>query len=276
MIKKEINKDLSATENSYHKLSIQVSLNGLSFCVLDTIANELSLSHALTFKREVSPFDLHREIRQSFRDQGVLDYSFSEVIAIHRNALFSLVPQPLFDEDQLPNYLKYNAKILASDHLAYDVVNGLETVNVYVPFTNVNNFLFEHFGEFEYKHSGTVLLETLIKLPSSRQGAIGYLHLAESQMDLAVFASKKLVFFNSFAISGPEDVLYFLLFTLEQLDLEMDSLKLRLLGEVTEEDRVYELCTEYVENVSLFVPADNSLPLSGEEESIDFTLINAL
>ena len=276
MIKEEINKDLTATENSYHKLSIQVSLNGLSFCILDTIANSLALSHSLPFKREVSPFDLHREIKQSFRDEGVLDFSFSEVIAIHRNALFSLVPQPLFDEEQLPNYLKYNAKILGTDHLDYDVLEGLEMANVYVPFTNVNNFIFDLFGEFEFKHSGTVLLETLNKLPSSRQGSICYLHLAESQMDLAVFASKKLAFYNSFAISSAEDVLYYLLFSLEQLNLDPQSLKLRLLGEITEEDRIYEFCTEYFENVSLFVPPDTTLPLSGQEEGIDFTLINAL
>ncbi len=276
MTKKEINKDLSATENSYHKLSIQVSLNGLSFCILDTIANALTLSHSLPFKREVSPFELHKEIKQSFKDEGVLEYSFSEVIAIHRNALFSLVPQPLFDEDQLPNYLKYNAKILASDHLDFDVITGLEAVNVYVPFANVNNFLYDLFGEFEFKHSGTVLLETLIKLPSSRQGTISYLHLAESQMDLVVFSNKKLLFYNSFAISSVEDVLYFLLFSLEQLDLDPESLKLRLLGEVSEEDRVYEFCAEYFENVALFLPTDTTLPLSGQEEGIDFTLINAL
>ena len=276
MTKKEINKDLSATENSYHKLSIQVSLNGLSFCILDTIANTLTLSHSLPFKREVSPFELHKEIKQSFRDEGVFEYSFSEVIAIHRNALFSLVPQPLFDEDQLPNYLKYNAKILASDHLDFDVITGLDAVNVYVPFANVNNFLYDLFGEFEFKHSGTVLLETLIKLPSSRQGTISYLHLAESQMELVVFSNKKLLFYNSFAISSVEDVLYFLLFSLEQLDLDPESLKLRLLGEVSEEDRVYEFCAEYFENVALFLPTDTTLPLSGQEEGIDFTLINAL
>ena len=276
MTKKENNKDLAAAENSYHKLSIQVSLNGLSFCILDTIANKLSLSHSLPFKREVSPFDLHREIRQSFREEGVLDYSFSEVIAIHRNALFSLVPLPLFQEEKLPDYLKYNAKILATDHLDFDVITGLDAVNVYVPFANVNNFLYDLFGEFEFKHSGTVLLETLIKLPSSRQGTICYVHLAESQMDLVVFANKKLFFYNSFAISSAEDVLYFLLFSLEQLNLDPESLRLRLLGEVTEEDRVYEFCSEYFENVSLFLPADTTLPLSGQEEGIDFTLINAL
>ena len=276
MTKKEINKDLSARENSYHKLSIQVSLNGLSFCILDTIANELTLSHSLPFKREVSSFDLHREVRESFRETGVLDYSFSDVIAIHRNGLFSLVPHPLFDEQQLPNYLKYNAKILATDHLEYDLIEGLDAVNVYVPFTNVNNYLYDLFGEFEFKHSSTVLLETLIKLPSSRQGTLCFLHLAESRMDLAVFASKKLLFYNSFPVSSPEDVMYFLLFSLEQLNLDPESLKLRLLGEVSEEDRIYEFCTEYFENVSLFVPPDTSLALPASEAGFDFTLISAL
>jgi hypothetical protein len=31
-----------------------------------------------------------------------------------------------------------------------------------------------------------------------------------------------------------------------------------------------------LQNVSLFVPSDSSLPLPGQEEGIDFTLINAL
>ncbi len=276
MTKKENNSDLTAPENSYHKLSIQVSLDGLSFCVLDTIANTLSLSHAHTFDDPVNPFDLHRELRQQLRDHGVLDYSFSEVIAIHRNALFSLVPQPLFDPEHLANYLKFNAKILATDHLDYDMVQGLDTANVYVPFANVNNYLYDLFGEFEFKHSGTVLLETLVKLPSSRQGTLCYVHLAESQMDLALFSNRKLIFYNSFQIQGPEDVLYFLLFSLEQLEVDADSLKLRLLGEIEEGDPVYEFCTEYLENVALFVPPDSGLAREGMQEGIDFTLINAL
>ena len=276
MTKKENNSDLTAQENSYHKLSIQVSLNGLSFCVLDTISNTLTLSYSHRFDDPISPFDLHREVRQHLSDHGVLDYAFTAVIAIHRNTLFSLVPQPLFDPDQLANYLKFNAKILATDHLDYDLIQGLDTANVYVPFANVNNYLYDLFGEFEFKHSGTVLLETLVKLPSSRQGSLCYLHLAESQMDLALFSNKKLVFYNSFQIHSPEDALYFLLFTLEQLEMDSDTLKLRLLGEVQEGDPVYELCSEYLENVSLFVPPDSELTREGIQEGIDFTLINAL
>jgi hypothetical protein len=276
MTKKEINNGPEDRSDGYHKLSIQVSLNGLSFCVLDTIANTLVLTHSRLFEKEMSPFALHKAIHADFEEQGVLDYSYSEVICIHRNTLFTLVPMPLFDAEHLANYLKYNAKILGTDHLDYDPIEGLDTANVYVPFTNVNNFLFDLFGEFEFKHSGTVLLEALMKLPSSRQGTLGYLHLAESQMDLVVFSNKKLLFYNSFVFSSPEDIMYFLLFSLEQLELDMDLFKLRLLGEVTEGDRVYELCSEFLENVSLFIPPDDALSLSDEVDGIDFTLINAL
>ncbi|MGB5317107.1 MAG: DUF3822 family protein [Robiginitalea sp.] len=276
MTKKEINSGLEERPNGYHKLSIQVSLNGLSFCVLDTIANSLVRSHSRVFEKEMSPFSLHKIIQEDFGEMGILDYGFSDVICIHRNTLFTLVPMPLFDPDHLANYLKYNAKILGTDHLDYDPIQGLDSANVYVPFANVNNYLFDTFGAFEFKHSGTVLLETLIKLPSSRQGTLAYMHIAESQMDLAVFSNKKLLFYNSFVFSSPEDIMYFLLFTLEQLELDPEALKLRLVGEVTAGDRIYELCTEYLENVSLFVPPDSSLAYAAEADGIDFTLINAL
>lgn len=276
MTKEENNNTLEEQENSYHKLSIQVSLNGLSFCILDTIANTLTLSYSLNFKSDVSPFDLHRELRNCFHEQGISEYSFSDVIVIHRNTLFNLVPQPLFDPEHLADYLKFNAKILATDHLDFDQIEGLDTVNVYVPFANVNNYIYDLFGEFEFKHSGTVLLESLLKLPSSRQGTLCFVHLSESQMDMAVFSSGKLLFYNSFAISAPEDVIYYLLFSLEQLGLDTASLKLRLLGDVEEGDSVYNYCTEYLDQVSMLIPSDIVGSISDAKENIDFTLINAL
>jgi hypothetical protein len=128
-----------------------------------------------------------------------------------------LVPQAFFDPEHLANYLKFNAKIYPTDHLDFDRVEGLESANVYVPFTNVNNYIYELFGEFEFKHSATVLLETLLTLPSSGQGTICYVHMAEEQMDMAVLDNRKLLFFNSFPYTSPTDFIYYLLFSLEQL-----------------------------------------------------------
>ena len=277
MTKKENNSNrLQQKEDWYHKLSIQVSLDGLSFCILDTIGNKLVLSHAQRFENQLGPYQLQQELKEAFREHGVQEYRISEVVAIHRNTLFSLVPQALFAPEHLADYLKFNAKILPTDHLDYDAIDGLEMMNVYVPFANVNNYIYDLFGEFEFRHTATVLLETLVKLPGSAQGTICYVHLAESQMDMAVFSQKKLRFFNSFPVSSETDFMYYLLFSLEQLALEPSSVKLRLLGEVEEGDPLFEMAASYIENVSIFVPSGELFPLGSGEAGIDFTLINSL
>lgn len=276
MTKKENNSKPDQVEDSYHKLSIQVGLNGLSFCILDTIGKKLALSHALRFNEELSPYELQRELKESLRSGGVLDFSFSEVITIHRNTLYSLVPQALFQPEEMANYLKFNAKILPTDHLDYDAIDGMDAVNVYVPFANVNNYVYDLFGEFEFKHATTILLETLLKLPGAGQETLCYVHLAEGQMDMAVFTGKKLRFFNSFQCGTHTDFMYYLLFSLEQLELQAGEVKLRLLGEVEEGDPYYEIASEFLENVSIFVPTGQPFPLTGAEDGIDFTLINSL
>lgn len=277
MTKKENNNSgPQQKEDWYHKLSIQVGLDGLSFCILDTIGNKLALSHARAFERQLDPYRLQQELREAFREQGVLEYRFSEVVAIHRNLLFSLVPNALFDPAHLADYLKFNAKILPTDHLDFDPLAGLELTNVYVPFTNVNNYLYDLFGEFEFKHTATVLLETFLKLPSTAQGTVCYAHLADSQLDLAVFAQKKLRFFNSFSIDTDTDFIYYLLFALEQLDLAPATLKLRLLGEVEEGDPYFNRAASYFENVSIFSTSGAAFPLGAAPAGIDFTLINSL
>jgi hypothetical protein len=161
MTKEEKNNQENILDN-YHKLSIQVSLNGLSFCILDTIGNNIPLSRHLDFGKEFSPYEVQKELKELLRENKVTDYKFSEVVVIHRNNLFSLVPKALFDKAELPNYLKFNSKILANDLIAYDELDSYDMINVYVPFVNINNYIYDLFGRFEFKHNGTVLIEALL------------------------------------------------------------------------------------------------------------------
>lgn len=265
------------TLDSYHKLSIQVGLNGLSFCIFDTIGKNIPISQHLDFGKELSPYEMQKELKELLIANSIRDYQFSEVVVIHRNNLFSLVPKALFDRDELPNYLKFNAKILANDHIVYDEIDNYDLVNVYVPFVNINNFIYDLFGEFEFKHSGTVLVEALLNTQSNGKEPICYVHVAEQQMDITVLAQKKLQFYNSFPYATKEDFLYYLLFTLEQLKFDTSSVKLRLFGAITERDELYAICCEYIQHLSIFIPPATNYPIEDMDlEAIDFTVINAL
>ena len=273
MTKKEINNDIE----NYYKLSIQVSLNGLSFCIVDTIANTIKEFKRRSFGKELSPYELQKELKQLFRESNIEGYSFSEVVVIHKNNLFSLVPKPLFDTAELANYLKFNVKILANDLVEYDEIDSYDLVNVYVPFVNINNYIYDLFGEFEFMHHGTVMVQSLLNSYSNGNETICYVHVSDNQMDITVLAQKQLLLFNSFQYKTKEDFIYYLLFTLEQLKLDTETVKIRLFGEVDMRDELYNIAYEYIQHISLFIPPSDIY--STEElakEEVDFTVLNAL
>ncbi len=277
MTKKKINNTEDHSLENFNKLSIQVSLNGLSFCVLDTIGNTILKSDRLVFEKNLAPFELQKNLEQLFKTHNLGSSQFSEVVVVHSNSLFSFVPKSLFDVNELANYLKFNTKILANDHIAYDELDNYDIVTVYVPFVNINNYVFDLFGEFEYKHNGTVLVQALLNNSGANKEPICYVHIEGQQMDITIIAQKKLLFYNSFTITSKEDFIYYLLFTLEQLKLDTESTKLQLFGSIEEGDDIYNLCYKYIKDISLFIPSVGSYPMATtDQKSLDFTVLSAL
>ena len=143
MTKKRKNNSTDISDTNFKKLSIQVSLNGLSFCVADTVSHQVLLSDTIIFQEELNPEELLSHLIGLFKKHELEEKSFDEVILIHRNTLFGLVPKPLFDPNTLTDYLKFNTKLFSNDALAFDEVEHEDMVNVYVPYTNVNNYIYD-------------------------------------------------------------------------------------------------------------------------------------
>ncbi|MER3374206.1 MAG: DUF3822 family protein [Allomuricauda sp.] len=277
MIEKTTRIAQSKENNTFRKLSIQVGLNGLSFCALDTISNKILAFEKVTFKTPSTPYLMLKELKAIINQKNDIGKDFSEVVVIHKNTMFSLVPKPLFNTDELPNYLKFNAKIMATDLIAFDEIPNQEMVNVYVPYTNINNYIFDIFGEFEFKHSGTVLINTLLNQTRITSEPICYVQVSEKEMEMMVVSEKKLIFYNQFEFKTKEDFLYYLLFSLEQLQMDPEKIQLKLFGAIEEKDPIYNLCYQYIKQVSVFIPYNPSFPLEElQNEAIDFTILSSL
>ena len=70
--------------------------------------------------------------------------------------------------------------------------------------------------------------------------------------EIVVLQNQKLLFFNSFDYKTPEDFLYYLLFTAEQLNMNPENFQLELLGTITQEDDFYQLAYKYIRNIDFF------------------------
>ncbi len=149
-------------------------------------------------------------------------------------------------------------------------------VNVYIPYVNINNLFFDKYGAFTYKHFATILLENIFQLSDNSQETTVYVHVQKGQFEIIVIKNKRLLLYNSFEYVTSEDFIYYVLFSIEQLELNTNELQLYFLGDISKEDILYTVTYTYVRNVSF---VDKKHPFTFHESITkpdhhkDFTLL---
>ncbi len=251
--KLKIKSNLDSKNQEYNHLSIQFSLGGFSFCVLNKNDKKFTALYNYGFKEaSYTPQTLLQNITEIFDTNPLLkDQQYHTVSVSHTNNLSSLVPKPLFREERMSDYLSYNNKTLRHDYFAFDDLKNHEMVNVYVPFVNANNFFIDQFGGFEYKHFSTVLVENLVDIYKLSLVPHMFVNICKRHFEIVVIANKKLQLYNTFDYRTKEDFIYYILFVAEQLNLNPEELELQLLGNVKKDDELFKMAFGYVRNVSL-------------------------
>jgi len=135
------------TTKNYKKLSLQIALNGLSYCCFDTL-NWAITSHKSVVFEKYKPIE--DQLWKIFVDHPELTKPYDEIMVLHDNNFNTFVPGALFDENYLGSYLQYNTKVFETDFFTFDAIGSYDINNVYVPLMNVNNFLIDQYGTFEY------------------------------------------------------------------------------------------------------------------------------
>tara|TARA_R110000868_G_scaffold82992_8_gene234428 strand:+ start:2375 stop:3196 length:822 start_codon:yes stop_codon:yes gene_type:complete len=261
---------------SNQELSIQVSLSGLSFCILQRDSNTISHLEHIPFGKKLNPFDALDQVKHIFNTKSVFQHLFNSVQVIHVNELSTLVPLPLFNEDHLADYLKFNSKILKSDFITYDSISINESVNVYVPYVNINNYIYDLFGSFTFKHFSTILIENILSIEKHSEEAKVYVYISEDHFEIIITKLGDLLIYNTFEYTTKEDFIYYLLFTAEQLQLNPETFNLVFIGAISKEDELYKIAYKYVRHVSFGNRFDNfNYSHKPKNNYSDFTLIKS-
>lgn len=238
----------NTTEDTTYILSIQVSLNGLSFCVA-TGREEITVVEHQDFGMLCTPGQVLDKIKQLLDQHPALDRDFSTIEVLYHNDLYTLVPKAVFNEDLLQEYLQYNVQLLETDFVAFDELTTQDMVTVYVPYTNINNFFFEYFGSFTYKHTTTVLLENILRQQKHSDSITLFANMHKRFFDLIIVNKGKLQLANTYRHDCKEDFLYYLMFAAEQLGLNPEEFSLAFIGDITEESEYIALAYQYIRNV---------------------------
>ena len=228
---------------SEYLLSIQVSLDGFSFSILDSIQNKVVfLYHQDTFTTEPD-FNL-KKIKSVFDETDVLGFPYKKIRIYYSSPeKTTLVPPEIFRPEQLPDF--YNITFGIDDHneIRHSFIQSLNNYAIYGINKLLLSFLKEKYPEIEIQHelalSGYNLQngKTIIKI-----------RILRKKMEI-IITGKKTSFYNSFSYEGENDMLYYILGVAKNLEEQPESIILD--GLVNKHSEIYHRLRQYFSHVSI-------------------------
>ena len=238
-----LNKD--RTEN--YKLSIRLSPDGFSFCTLDDHQNKYLSLESYSFKPPQSTEAYISLLYDIIESTSFLKQRFKSVHLLYENNHFTLIPDPLFNPEKKELYLHFNHESDPSGELAYDKLFNLDAFNIYTIPTSVNQWIIQVFPDAIVAHSISVLVEgILLNFKNTNLEKTVFIQLRHTSFDVLYIKNNKAIFINSFNYRTNEHFVYFLMYVLEQLQLNPEYITLQLLGEISERSALYILISKYV------------------------------
>jgi len=232
-------------------LSIELSLDGFSFAILDPQHFRYQMLESFHLAHAGQADELAAELEKFIKEHPLLLGSFERINVAWYQPKYTLVPADLFLHAGKDAYHQFCGPTPDYHELKADKLNNLEAYGIF-PFPEVLRKKLDFlYPSYRLRHTGTVLIEsTLAAFRLGELKADIVLHIKPGHFELMLLEGSRLVFYNSFAYQAFDDLMYFLFYALEQFGLDASQMEAMLAGEISLDSKNYEMLSQYFKQVS--------------------------
>jgi hypothetical protein len=240
-----------------YNLSIRLNPDGLSFSVYSLphkkyIALE-SFRFPATFQHSGSALATAvylDHIARAIDEKPWLVSEFKHRLVICNSKTYTLVPDPLFDSEKKADYLRFVHTVQPEDIILAAKLQSIDSHLVFGINNKIFNELNNWFPDTRLVHHAAALLESILPVfKHAEPSDVVFVNVNKKLMDVLVLRDNSLHFINSFDWRASSDIVYFLLFVLDQHSLNPVKINVLLMGEIEEGDDNHQLIGKYVRNV---------------------------
>ena len=257
-----------------YALSVQLYPDRFDCAVIDKSQNNILALESHTLRNSFLYFNEIQNIKQAV---PILEAHFHETILSIFSDCFTLIPAPIYDENDNLKYLQLVSQVNTEHIIQTDYIKILDAYMVYNLPAELNALLQNIFQFKQLKHVGSRWIETFLlnnKFQKGRQLAI---NAKTNQFEVMLSEGNKLILYNSFRYQTKEDFAYFVLNIYEQFQLNPHEQPLVVIGEIDKNSEIIELLSNYINEIQ-FVKRNTlfnySYKLSAIAEHYYFNLFN--
>lgn len=178
-----------------------------------------------------------------------LKNSFKSLRIAFNASCHTLVPDALFDPEQAGSYLELMYGPLPGHTIMAEPVEVLDAHQVFAVPEEVPVAFKRHFPRSRLISHATVLIHAIWANHSRIHTLKVFLHIRHEAIDIMVFDGKQVSFINSFAWRSPEDILYYVVFVMEQLNLNPEVVPVVVSGDTEGKGALMDMIFTYVRHV---------------------------
>jgi hypothetical protein len=244
--------DINATEN--YELSVQVSADNLSFCILDTLRNKFVLLRSYE-PEDNSRFDPFR-LNEIIKKDDFLTRHFKRTYIITPTSKSTLVPSPLFDETIKANYLAFNQIPVDREKVLINILRDPDMIVIFALPDGIADILNSIFP-------GSLMIHQLIPLfqyVKTDRRSVGsnnvHVHLEGDYLNMIIFDQNSLKFCNTFHYKTISDIEYYVLYVLKRMNVNQDN-TVYFSGIAIKQDEILNSFSNYLSNIRFAAPSGN-------------------
>jgi hypothetical protein len=244
--------DINSTEN--YELSVQVSSDDLSFCILDTLRNKFVLLRSYDPEENLR-FDPAR-LADIINKDDFLTRKYRKVSVITPSPKSTLVPGPLFDDSKKKEYFTFN-QIPSEGEII--VTNKLRDPDIFIIFSlpeGIAYILNSAFPGITFMHQ----LKPLFQYTNLNRSSIGsnniHVHLEKEYLNMIIFDQSALKFCNTFRYKTVSDIQYYVLYVLKRLNISNEEI-ICFSGRIIKEKEILSSFSNYLRTIRFAVPEGN-------------------
>ncbi len=235
--------DLNLTKE--YILSIQVSLDGFSFSVLDSIRKKvICLYHQDTFTSEPG-FHL-KKINTIYNEVDLLALPYKKTkIYFSAPDKTTLVPIAVFNQDLVEDFYRMTIDAGRNSKILFSLVPDMASYAIYEVDHAVHTLLQE-------KHPESVMQNDIVLSGCGCPPGITVMKIRILRKQLVILTlNDHINFYNSYYYEGENDMLYYILGAIKNMDLKSEAIILD--GMVNKNESIYHRLKQYFEHVDLTV-----------------------
>jgi hypothetical protein len=231
--------DTLSTADDCH-LSIQIGLNGFSFCI--------------RYKDEILGIESHdfalSQVENTFKSNKWLQKEYASTNTTIVTKKSTLIPSALFKSEDKKKYLEINHVRTEQLEVLADEITQIDSYSVYGISKAEQELITTFFPKSSLKHFSAAHIPNVLAFNKNIEEKKMIVNVSYKQIDICVIEHSKLLYFNIFNHKSPHDCVYYILFVCEQLKLNPEHILLELMGDVKKDSDFYTLLYTYVRKVN--------------------------